>query len=231
MDLRDILTKVSDARARGISENKINKYLKRKGYTRKRFEDAVLYSIEQDYNNNEYERVAGQKDNPQFWRGVARELTNGMLYEWGDELEAIFRSLVGQETYEEALSKIEDERARFQSIDPTATSLMNLGGSLAGSAMEGGAASKLGLTLPKSLQPVTGQTLRNIPKGATAAAGGDTLPRTQPRIWQGMGQTLTPPFHVPPISLSFSSDFRCKKKNYKNGRANKICKKGWMSLY
>lgn len=175
MDLRDILTKVSDARARGISESQINKYLKKKGYNRQRFEDAVLYSIEQDYNNNEYERVAGQKDNPQFWRGVARELTNGMLYEWGDELEAIFRSLVGQETYSDALGQIEDERARFQSIDPTATSLMNLGGSLAGSAMEGGTASKLGLTLPKSLQPVTGQTLRNIPKGATAAAGGGAI--------------------------------------------------------
>ena len=175
MDLRQILAKVSDARARGKSEETINEYLRKKGYTRKRFEDAVLYSIEQDYNNNEYERVAGQKDNPQFWRGVARELTNGMLYEWGDELEAIFRSFVGDETYSEAKTKIEEERAKFQGMDPTATSLMNLGGSLMGSGMEGSVGKSMNLALPKSLQPVTGQTLRNIPKSATAAAGGGAI--------------------------------------------------------
>jgi hypothetical protein len=175
MDLRQILAKVSDARARGKSEEIINEYLRKKGYTRKRFEDAVLYSIEQDYNNNEYERVAGQKDNPQFWRGVARELTNGMLYEWGDELEAIFRSFVGDETYSQAKTKIEEERAKFQGMNPTATSLMNLGGSLMGSGMEGSVGKSMNLALPKSLQPVTGQTLRNIPKSATAAAGGGAI--------------------------------------------------------
>jgi hypothetical protein len=175
MTIPEILKSVLKARNEGIPESQIDEYLGKKGYTRKRFEEAVRYSIDKQAEKAGYQKALGDKFSPQFAGAVARELTNGILYEFGDEVEAFFRTLVTDETYDEAKNQINSERETFQNIDSTATTLMNLSGSLMGSGMEGSVGKSMNLALPKSLQPVTGQTLRNIPKSATAAAGGGAI--------------------------------------------------------
>lgn len=168
--LQEILVKVSDARARNVSEEKINEYLRRKGYTRDSFEDAVRYLIDKQGKKAGYQKALGDKFSPQFAGAVAREIANGILYEWGDEVEAVFRSLVTDETYEQAKNQINEERQTFQNIDPTATTLMNVGGGIIGGAAEGAAAARLGMQLPQMLQPTTGQPIRNVARSATTGA-------------------------------------------------------------
>ena len=168
--LQEILVKVSDARARNVSEENINEYLRRKGYSRDSFEDAVRYLINKQGKKAGYQKALGDKFSPQFAGAVAREIAGGVMYEWGDEVEAFFRTLVTDETYEEAKNQINEERQTFQNIDPTATALMNVGGGIAGGAVEGAAAARLGMQLPQMLQPTTGQPIRNIARSATSGA-------------------------------------------------------------
>lgn len=168
--LQEILVKVSEARARNVSEEKINEYLRRKGYTRDSFEDAVRYLIDKQSQRAGYQKALGDKFTLEFAGAVAREISNGILYEWGDEVEAFFRTLVTDETYDEAKNQINEERQTFQNIDPTATTLMNVGGGIIGGAAEGRAAARLGMQLPQMLQPTTGQPIRNVTRSATTGA-------------------------------------------------------------
>src|SRR5210317_1006461 len=98
--LQEILVKVSDARARNVSEENINEYLRRKGYSRDSFEDAVRYLINKQGKKAGYQKALGDKFSPQFAGAVAREIAGGVMYEWGDEVEAFFRTLVTDETYD-----------------------------------------------------------------------------------------------------------------------------------
>jgi hypothetical protein len=168
--LQEILVKVSDARARNVSEENINEYLRRKGYSRDSFEDAVRYLINKQSKKAGYQKALGDKFSPQFAGAVAREIAGGLMYEWGDEVEAFFRTLVTDETYDEAKNQINSERETFQNIDPTATALMNVGGGIMGGAAEGAAAARLGMQLPQMLQPTTGQPIRNVARSATTGA-------------------------------------------------------------
>ncbi len=180
MTIPEILKSVLKARSEGIPESQIDEYLGKKGYTRKRFEEAVRYSIDKQSKKAGYQKALGDKFSPQFAGAVARELTNGILYEFGDEVEAFLRTLVTDETYDEAKNQINEERQTFQEMDPTATSLINLSGSLMGAGAEGRYlltegipfVSKAGeIVGPKALQPVKGQPIRNVGRAATAAGG------------------------------------------------------------
>jgi hypothetical protein len=184
MTIPEILKSVLKARSEGIPESQIDEYLGQKGYTRKRFEEAVRYSIDKQTKKAGYQKALGDKWSPQFAGAVARELTNGILYEFGDEVEAFLRTLVTDETYDEAKNKINEERQTFQEMDPVATSLINLGGSLMGSGAEGRALATAGIPLvskageiigPKALQPVKGQPIRNVGRAATAAGGSGAI--------------------------------------------------------
>jgi hypothetical protein len=202
--LQEILAKVSDARARNVSEENINEYLRRKGYSRDSFEDAVRYLIDKQGKKAGYQKALGDKFSPQFAGAVAREIAGGVMYEWGDEVEAFFRTLVTDETYEEAKNQINEERQTFQNIDPTATALMNVGGGIIGGAAEGAAAARLGMQLPQMLQPTTGQPIRNIARSATTgamsgagagaltAAGADQNVGIGAAIGAATGGTITP---------------------------------------
>jgi len=57
--LQEILVKVSDARARNVSEENINEYLRRKGYSRDSFEDAVRYLINKQGKKAGYQKALG----------------------------------------------------------------------------------------------------------------------------------------------------------------------------
>ena len=94
MTIPEILKSVLKARSEGIPESQIDEYLGKKGYTRKRFEEAVRYSIDKQSKKAGYQKALGDKFSPQFAGAVARELTNGILYEFGDEVEAFLRTLV-----------------------------------------------------------------------------------------------------------------------------------------
>ena len=166
--------------------------------------DAVRYLINKQGKKAGYQKALGDKFSPQFAGAVAREIAGGVMYEWGDEVEAFFRTLVTDETYDEAKNQINEERQTFQNIDPTATALMNVGGGIIGGAAEGAAAARLGMQLPQMLQPTTGQPIRNIARSATSgaasgagagaltAAGADQNVGIGAAIGAATGGTITP---------------------------------------
>ena len=95
--LQKLLALVARRRANGAPEEVINRTLEDNGYSRKRFEEAVRKSIAREANAKPDQFgafVEGLKKNSV---GVARDLVAVPLMEWGDELEAGARALLGED--------------------------------------------------------------------------------------------------------------------------------------
>jgi hypothetical protein len=115
--LQKLLALVARRRANGAPEEVINRTLEDNGYSRARFEEAVRKSIEREVNAKPDQFgafVEGLKKNSV---GVARDLVAVPLMEWGDELEAGARALLGED-YDQTVGKIRAERQQFAEEQP-----------------------------------------------------------------------------------------------------------------
>jgi hypothetical protein len=115
--LQKLLALVARRRANGAPEEVINRTLEDNGYSRVRFEEAVRNSIEREVNAKPDQFGAFAEGLKKNSVGVARDLLAVPLMEWGDELEAGARALLGED-YDQTVGKIRAERQQFAEEQP-----------------------------------------------------------------------------------------------------------------
>lgn len=120
-DARALLWEISRRRAAGATEKEIGKILAANNYTRAKLEKEIKEIIDKQVQAQPagFEERLGDIGQRLLTNsiGVARELVNVPLMEWGDEIEAGARVAFG-ETYDETLGQIRQERRQFQEEQP-----------------------------------------------------------------------------------------------------------------
>ena len=120
-DARALLWEISRRRAAGAKEKEIGKILAANNYTRAKLEKEIKEIIDKQVQAQPagFEERLGDIGQRLLTNsiGVARELVNVPLMEWGDEIEAGARVAFG-ETYDETLGQIRQERRQFQEEQP-----------------------------------------------------------------------------------------------------------------
>lgn len=120
-DARALLWEISRRRAAGATEKEIGKILAANNYSRAKLEKEIKEIIDKQVQAQPagFEERLGDIGQRLLTNsiGVARELVNVPLMEWGDEIEAGARVAFG-ETYDETLGQIRQERRQFQEEQP-----------------------------------------------------------------------------------------------------------------
>ena len=189
--LQKLLALVARRKANGAPDDVIEKTLKRNGYTRKRFEDAVAKTIEREVNAKPDQFGAFAKNLLNNSIGAARAMTDISLLGWSDELEAGARAVLG-ENYDETVGKIREERRQFAQDQPFLDTAATATGFVApfsrskaiSRATDPAGSALIGATGKLGLNAIQGQGMaQNIPRltaqgamvggvaGTTAAAG------------------------------------------------------------
>lgn len=120
-DARALLWEISRRRAAGATEKEIGKILAANNYSRAKLEKEIKEIIDKQVQAQPagFEERLGDIGQRLLTNsiGVARELVNVPLMEWGDEIEAGARVAFGG-TYDETLGQIRQERRQFQEEQP-----------------------------------------------------------------------------------------------------------------